>query len=220
MALDKKPDAVAYPHGMFPGGPGGLPHAKRIFGPVLRCLRVAVGDQETFNFARPFPIGEDTPGLLWPEGHPWAKQERHVWFLALADGKGGWTLGEECASYTDHPNLPKFGYLKEDPYATDDAVMRSIHGNLARRMEEKLARMKAEEEAAAPDVKINRAHRLANLGIIDNEERDRRIAEIEKAALSTPGAGAVPGKIEGKVETDRLQGDEAGPASAKVSEDV
>lgn len=166
----RKPDAVIYPIGMFPGGAAGVLAAKKTFGPVLGSNYVAVANQETFNFARAtvhHTVPTETPGLLFPEGHPWAKQERYHWFLGVPDGRGGWSVGDECTDHTDHPDMPKLGFLKDDPYKDDAAVMVAIHGSLARRIAE---RQRAIAERDTPEEQARRAEmkveRLRELGIV------------------------------------------------------
>lgn len=113
VALEKRPDAVAYPFGLFPGGLEGLAAAKAEFGPVLGSRRVAVANQRRFNFARPFPV-DSLPGLLFPTGHAREKTNRHDWFEAARSGKE-WTLGPPVANFEDGAAKVIFGYLKADP---------------------------------------------------------------------------------------------------------
>lgn len=175
MPLDKRPDAVIYPVGYFPAGVSGLQSANKVFGPVLRCSRVAVGDQSLFNFARPHPASS-RPDLMFPEGHPRAKQDRYAWFEAHRDAKGDWFLGDERDGHADRDgSTVLFGYVLPDQDADDESVLASVVGARADAAEQ----YRRAQEALPKEERIARVDRLRSLGLIDDDEADKQIRRIK-----------------------------------------
>jgi hypothetical protein len=152
---DRRPDAVMYPASFLPPKRQGLDSAKSLFAAVLGSPTVLVVEVGGLRFARPFnpsKAHERNPDLLFPDGHPNAKDERYEWHEAIrtrpatSRDPGEWSVGDKLNSYMDDPDGVKFGYLKNDPFAKDGDVLAAVERDLAERMD---ARMQKRAEAQA-----------------------------------------------------------------------
>jgi hypothetical protein len=143
----RRPDAAIYHASFLPPKRQGLDSAKALFASMFgspSVLVVEVGEQ---RFARPFnpaKAHERNPDLLFPDGHPNAKEERYEWFEAIrtrpatSRDPGEWAVGDRLNSFMDEPDGVKFGYLKDDPYAVDGDVMAAVERELAERLAKRM----------------------------------------------------------------------------------
>jgi len=185
MSLDRLPDAVCYPLGLFTGDTNSrLDKARQLFGPVLGAPRVNISDERLYNYATPlFPGRENEPrvGQFFPNGHPLERRERYDWFTAVRAGGGKWQLGEPCSGVMDRVEEVRFGYLVADPHEADPAVVAEVdrvQAESAAARRQKLVRMLSDDPAF-------RARYRDVMGLTD-EEMDERYPTLEPQGDDLP----------------------------------
>ncbi len=121
-----QPDAVIFhdPIGghMDPQFGHKLRTANDRYAPTLGASRIRVyapNPVMPFHFGIPACEG-DGQTINFPVEHPLSGQSRYLWFPAVADGKGGWTIDETpVGSPHDSAGRVMFGWLR--PEAKADA---------------------------------------------------------------------------------------------------
>jgi hypothetical protein len=175
MGLDRTPDAVIFPAGTFnQTTPAERVNAvQKTFGQVLskdpaKPVRTYFSEQGNLRFVtRNF--GHVGAELLFPEGHPRAKDEAYVWFVAVEHPPGTWSLADPCESLYDHADQVKFGFRKPDEHAGSKDVQAAI----AKAAEKRVAEHNTPERARAR-IKI-----LQDQGILTKEEYQSQLDEID-----------------------------------------
>lgn len=176
MPLDRRPNAVCYPIGLFRGQLGlRLSKAKETFAKVLGSPRVAVSSEGAYNYATPeFDDGKNRVTKYFPIGHPLEKQQRYHWFVAVDAGRGEWELGDEVAGIDDRPESIRFGFLVADPHEGEPAVAERVDKALA----EQAAANRQDRIRRMSDDPAYRARYQAAMGFTD-DEMDARYPRLE-----------------------------------------
>lgn len=124
-------DAFILPKGFAGDGRAAWQHGKvnRTLAPLAGAKTLWFRDCTVYNFAHPVRTGRierEDESLKYPGGHPFEKEDRYEWFLALPDDKGQYRPMGKVESPGEVPGHVLFGYLKKDESEGDPAVPRGI----------------------------------------------------------------------------------------------
>lgn len=77
--------------------------------------------------------------LFFKKAHPLEGEDRYEWFVAIAQKDGTLAPGLPVEGHPAEDGRIKLGYLKDDPWADDPAVLAAMHDEYERRSAEHFA---------------------------------------------------------------------------------